>query len=67
MKRRSTVVGAALGFLWGLLVIVLSDNASSSVVADLVIRAVAVCVFAGIGGLAGMLVGWAVGRLRTKR
>ena len=40
---------------------------SYDVVADLLIRAVAVCVFASIGGLAGMLVGWAAERFFKKR
>gem|GEM_PF-5469390 len=67
MRKRCTITGAAVGFLWGLLVIALSDTATTSVVANLVIRAVAVCVFASIGGLAGLLVGWAVRRFFTKR
>lgn len=63
MRRRFRTIGAAVGLLWGLLVVQLSDGISESAAADLANRATAVCLFGGIGAGAGWVVGWVIDRL----
>ena len=67
MKRQFAMFGAALGLLWGLLVVWLSDKGTSNSLQDFAIRAAVACTFTAVAAAAGWLVGWVVDQLRCKR
>ncbi|MSU62830.1 MAG: hypothetical protein EXS31_10605 [Pedosphaera sp.] len=61
MKKGFAIVGAAAGFLWGLLAVLLSDGTSSSAWGEIAMRAAVLCIFVALGAVAGMVVGWVAG------
>ena len=67
MKQRFSIFGAAAGFLFGLLVVLLSDATSSSAWVELATRAVVLSIFVAMGAAVGLLAGWVVGFFFRKR